>query len=415
MALCRNGGMKMSKVICDVCGTTYPETAAQCPICGSAKKSTSQTAAGSNGDQSYAYVKGGRFSKTNVRKRNKKGQEFERRSSGDRTPKNDNANAVLIAIVILLVIAIVAVLGYMGIRVFLSGPANDPQDNTPAVSEPTGSSTPTDLSCTNITLTRSEIEFTSTGQAQLLSYSVLPTNTEDKVEFSSSDPAVATVSDRGLVTAVGGGQTTITVTCGQQKAECQIICSFGSYTEPTDPSDPTDPTVIVPPGYELTLKYKEFTMSKTYPSPVGIYVSNSSVKATDITWTSDDPNIATVNEKGVVTAVGRGNTTIRATFGDQTASCKVIVAFDPEPVKEAKYKISHTDVTLKVGESFSIFLTDSEGVNVKVEWTASVEGYVEIKDRNIKGIKSTADVAGRCITISATIEDETYKCTIRVV
>ena len=62
----------MSKVICDVCGTAYPETAAQCPICGCAKNSADQTAAaavGSAGDtsaSSYTYVKGGRFSKRNA-------------------------------------------------------------------------------------------------------------------------------------------------------------------------------------------------------------------------------------------------------------------------------------------------------------------------------------------------------------
>ena len=82
--------------------------------------------------------------------------------------------------------------------------------------------------------------------------------------------------------------------------------------------------------------------------------------------------------------------------------------------KEYKYSISKTDVTLKVGESFGLYLRDSEGVNVKVEWTASVDGYVEIKGNTIKGLKSTADVAGRRITVTVTIEDETYSCTIRV-
>ncbi len=27
----------MSKIICDICGTTYPDTADQCPICGCAR------------------------------------------------------------------------------------------------------------------------------------------------------------------------------------------------------------------------------------------------------------------------------------------------------------------------------------------------------------------------------------------
>lgn len=405
----------MSKVICDVCGTTYPETAAQCPICGSAKKSTAQTAAGGGHDQSYAYVRGGRFSKSNVRKQNKNGQELERRSYGDRSPKKENGNAMLIAIVILLVIAILSVLAYMGVRVFLSDTINNSQGDKPHVSgqeNPSNPSNPSGIPCETLSVARPIIEFTAEGSAQLLSCTVIPVDTTDVLTFSSSDPAVATVSDKGLVTAVGGGTAIITITCGDQQAQCQIICSFGNVTEPTDP---TEPPVTVPEGYELKLKYEEFTMSKTYPNPVSIYVSNASVKATDITWTVDDPTIATVSEKGVVTAVGKGWTTVRASYGDQTASCKVIVAFEPEPVKEYKYKINKTDVTIKVGESFNLFLSDSEGVNVKADWVASVEGYVSINGNSIKGLQSTADVAGKCITVSVTIEDETYKCTVRVV
>ena len=61
---CENAGLEdgiMSKVICDVCGTAYAETAAQCPICGSAKASANQTEAGAQqGSQTaagYTYVR----------------------------------------------------------------------------------------------------------------------------------------------------------------------------------------------------------------------------------------------------------------------------------------------------------------------------------------------------------------------
>ena len=43
-----------------------------------------------------------------------------------------------------------------------------------------------------------------------------------------------------------------------------------------------------------------------------------------VVWSSADKTIATVKD-GVVTAVGQGETTITATCGNQTASCKVIV------------------------------------------------------------------------------------------
>ena len=63
----------MNKVICDVCGTSFPETSEQCPICGCAKLPTAPAVAAEDsqvaaeGTTAYSYVKGGRFSKANVK------------------------------------------------------------------------------------------------------------------------------------------------------------------------------------------------------------------------------------------------------------------------------------------------------------------------------------------------------------
>ena len=61
----------MDKIICDVCGTSYAENTSQCPICGLARPSKPKAAPSAESDSgSYTYVKGGRFSSGNVRKRN---------------------------------------------------------------------------------------------------------------------------------------------------------------------------------------------------------------------------------------------------------------------------------------------------------------------------------------------------------
>jgi predicted nucleic acid-binding Zn-ribbon protein len=57
----------MEEYICDVCGTAFSETDSVCPVCGCAKTAASH-AAGETVEES-GYVKGGRFSKSNVRKR----------------------------------------------------------------------------------------------------------------------------------------------------------------------------------------------------------------------------------------------------------------------------------------------------------------------------------------------------------
>ena len=66
----------MSKIICDICGTSYPETAIQCPICGCVRPgdiAIFNDELDTNEEkpvQTYTSVKGGRFSKSNVKKRN---------------------------------------------------------------------------------------------------------------------------------------------------------------------------------------------------------------------------------------------------------------------------------------------------------------------------------------------------------
>ena len=60
----------MNKVVCNVCGTSYPENAAQCPICGYIQTPESNLT-NASASSTYTYVKGGRFSKANVKKRNK--------------------------------------------------------------------------------------------------------------------------------------------------------------------------------------------------------------------------------------------------------------------------------------------------------------------------------------------------------
>ena len=415
----------MSKVICDVCGTTYPETASACPICGCAKNTTEQTVADMDQNPegaAYAPVKGGRFSKSNVRKRNKRMKETRRNDEDE--PENGGANKGLVAVVLILLLAIIAVLGYIGVRFLFPGDDNKPVDTRPSQgivnTNPSDNTQPSDqpttVPCTQIKLSATTVELTEEGMVWMLSTEIQPADTTDKVTFVSSDPAVATVDENGKITAVAGGETVITVTCGEQSAQCNVKCSFGEQTEPT--TEPTEPPVVdVPTGFVLKLKYDDFTISEKYPDPVPIYKETMGVKATDITWTSDNPDVAAINENGVVSPVGKGNTVVHGTYGNQKVSCKVVVTFTPTEQPEAKYKISHKDVTLEIGgnASFRLSLTTEEGVNVEATWEASEEGYVEIDGRNIKAVKSTADLQNKYVLISATVEDYTYSCIVRIV
>lgn len=96
------------------------------------------------------------------------------------------------------------------------------------VTTPTPTPTPTP-SVTSVTITflgSKRTEFAAkVGDEVQLSATVYPTGTDQTVTWSSKDESVAKVSDKGVVTGVGKGTTTITVECGGVKADCTVYIS----------------------------------------------------------------------------------------------------------------------------------------------------------------------------------------------
>ena len=88
--------------------------------------------------------------------------------------------------------------------------------------------------CTGITLSVTELSFTSTV-IQTITATVTPSDTTDKVVWSSSNEDVATV-DNGVVTAVFNGDAVITATCGDFSASCSV--SVSGIEEPSIPDNP---------------------------------------------------------------------------------------------------------------------------------------------------------------------------------
>lgn len=75
---------------------------------------------------------------------------------------------------------------------------------------------------TGITLDKTTLTLT-VGQTANLTATVLPENAHDKtVVWQSSDTAVATISDAGLVIAISAGSATITAAAGGKSATCVI-------------------------------------------------------------------------------------------------------------------------------------------------------------------------------------------------
>ena len=409
------------KVICDVCGTTFPETATHCPICGCAKSPTAQTIPGDDTQAvqestvANTYAKGGRFSEKNVQRnnRNKYSPSRNSRDRGRQSEKQNGSNKALIAIVIILLLAIVSVVVYIAVNLILNNP-NNPANNTDNGQSNVGDQNGDDterIPCTSIKFVVPLHEFNLESDQALLSVEKTPADTTDKAIYTSSDPAVATVDANGLVRpGTKQGEAVITVTCGDAKAECKVISNVGDapVVVPPDP-----PAVTLPDGFVLKLKTYQNSGEITLMGEgevATLYTQTMGVAPSDITWTTSNPAVATV-ENGKVTGVNRGTCTITATIGNQTATCKVTCKFDAAPPSD--YKISHTSVTIAKGETFNLSLKHKEtGANVQgIEWQVSKEGVV-----SVNGNKITGGTVSTLTSVDVFVEYEgvTYTCKIFV-
>ena len=322
----------MSKIICDICGTSYPETAKQCPICGCVRpgdvqRVTNEVKSDGKVSTGYTYVKGGRFSKSNVKKRTKSGAAGQTARSA--APKSEKASdpqssrgLVIAAIVLLL--AIIGVVIYIAVHFFgpISGSGNDATTLSTQGSQ-------LNLSCRGITLDTDTVILKKAGDGQLLNYKLQPENTTDSVTFTSLNPEIATVTDQGNIVAKAEGTAKIVIKCGEVEKECTVVCQFeeGSGSEPTAPTtpttDPSETTTPTTPTGTIRLNRKDITFS--YKGE-GWELYSGDVAKNLITYTSDDESVATFVD-GKVVAVGGGTTNVHASFGDQKVSCIIRCSF----------------------------------------------------------------------------------------
>ena len=235
------------------------------------------------------------------------------------------------------------------------------------------------------------------GNYDYLNATVTPSNaTNQAVEWTTSNPDVVVVSDSGALYAVSAGTATITATTedGSKTATCKV-------------------TVTPPVGV------KSVTLSKTKDTiKVGngdylsatVYPSNATNQS--VTWTTSDPNIATVTDYGYVTAVSVGTATITATTadGNKTATCTITVT---PPVAVTSVSLSKTKDTLTVGgyDWLYAYIYPYNAANQSLTWTTSNANVATVSSNGYV----TAVSAGT-VTITATTADgnKTATCTVTV-
>lgn len=142
-----------------------------------------------------------------------------------------------------------------------------------------------------------ELDFKVDGEAEDVSL----------LSYTSSDPAIATVSENGVVTGVSGGRAYITVACGTKTAKATINVTMREN--------------------RLTISDESFLLAIGEERQVTATAYFGLTELTDaaVSWQSSNPAVATV-ENGLIKAVGSGTAEITVSYEEVTKTVSVSVA-----------------------------------------------------------------------------------------
>ena len=360
----------MSKIICDICGTSYPDTADCCPICGCSRDAADSllgedlldsTADEGVQEQDIPRKRKEIFDYDEVNSEPDEEQVTYAQTEYDEEEEEEPRQTTLLVIVLTVVIALLLMAaGFIFVRYFLpnmggkaDAAAQTTQETTAASAETTESGIP----CQELYIISGKtVELNKEGQMFLLHVKASPENTTDEIIFASGDESVATVTEDGKVTAVSEGETVITIRCGISTMECPVTVKYVEETtvatteaietvavgetgpeetaadtnaETAGAAEATEAAEVTETSAPAQTNLKNVTLKlKKTDIRLGVYYEyklllDCDLEQNEVQWSSEHPYIASVDENGVVKAIKAGTTAITATYGDQKVQCIV--------------------------------------------------------------------------------------------
>lgn len=218
------------------------------------------------------------------------------------------------------------------------------------------------------------------GNTIALKANINPDVASDKtVEWTSSDTSVATVDKDGVVRGVKTGSTTITAKTndGGFEASCtvNVINAVMGITI-------SDNSIMLYPNKTKQLKAS---------------VTPADADNPNVVWESNDDEVATVSETGLVTAKmpGTATITVKSVDGEYTATCTVTVGKHVSSII-----LSDTELTMPAGTSETLYATvmPLAAFNKTVTWVSTNPKVATVdEDGNVKALKAgTTTVIAYC-------------------
>ena len=231
---------------------------------------------------------------------------------------------------------------------------------------------------TEVSLNKASTTISVDGSEQLTA-TVEPANATDKtVSWSSNDIDVATVDDEGVVTGVAAGTAVISVTTtdGNFTAVCVVAVQSGAIAVTGVSLNKSNTTISVEGSETLTAT---------------VAPANATDKT--VSWSSNAPDVATVDNYGLVTGVSAGTAAITATTtdGNFTAVCVVTVPAVNTSVSVTGVSLNKPNTTVAAGgsEQLTVTIAPANADNRTVSWSSNDTGVATVdNDGLVRGVSA---------------------------
>ena len=199
-------------------------------------------------------------------------------------------------------------------------------------------------------------------------------NVSAKAQYTSGNPAIASVDGMGGVVATAAGTTTIQVTYGAKSLSVPVTVTGTVVTLQT-----------------ISVRPESISMKKGATQQLEVKATYSDNKVTDVTSQASyqvaQPVIATVSATGLITGTAVGSTTMTVSFGGKTVSVPVQVTEAQEPVQSLT--VTPVKLELLIGKAQTLQVTATykdgkeENVSQKATYTSSNAAIASVSSSGV--------------------------------
>ena len=219
---------------------------------------------------------------------------------------------------------------------------------------------------TGVSLSKENITFNYAGDKQQLTATITPADASNKdIRWNSTNDNVCVVNN-GLVTAVGAGTASVTVTTVDGNYSASCIVKVTQHVA------------------NISLNKSTLSLKVGKSERLSAIITPDDAENKAVSWTSSNSQVAFVDANGNVTALKAGEAWIKAVSNDNTVakdSCKVSVI---QPVTGIRVTPETYRMT-NIGENIQLEVTvlPTDATNKEVKWTSTNEAICMVANGKV--------------------------------